>query len=113
MELQTRDIDRALCAKGFVKDDSGDHPRYTYPGTLMTTKVSHGSGNSIGDNLISLMAKQLKLTRAQFVDLVKCPMSEDGYRGELTKQGRLTLVPDPEAPSTAAPTKKKKKKKKS
>jgi hypothetical protein len=43
----------------------------------------------VPDNLLSQMAVQCKLTRQQFLNLVDCPMSRDGYEAALVERGEL------------------------
>ena len=82
-----REIDSALIKKGFLRVHDGDHIRYRYYGSdcdnpLARTKISHGMmGHSIGAKLLSEMAKQLHLTKKQFLDLIDCTLDEEGYRG--------------------------------
>jgi hypothetical protein len=56
-----RDIDSALCKKGFSRKKSGDHVRYAFAGMpYIRTMMSHGMmGDSIGIDLISRMSRQL------------------------------------------------------
>ena len=67
-----RKIDSALRKKGFRRETSGDHVVYYFmdengEDTDTKTKVSHGAmGDTIGANLISLMSRQLHLTKKQF-----------------------------------------------
>ena len=81
-----RDIDAALCRKGFTRDFDGNHLRYffTMPGkgrTRIMTLMSHGTfGETISAPLISQMARQLCLTKKQFLELIDCILDEDGYR---------------------------------
>ena len=81
-----RDIDAALRRKGFTRDSDGDHLRYyfTMPGKgkmRIMTLISHGAfGETIGAPLISQIARQLRLTKKQFLELIDCTMDEDGYR---------------------------------
>ena len=81
-----RDIDAALCKKGFTCDSDGDHLRYffTMPDKSkmrIMTLISHGAfSETIGAPLISQMARQLRLTKKQFLELIDCTMDEDGYR---------------------------------
>ena len=88
-----RDIDSALMRKGFEKTKDSDHVRYYFydrqtGATLAQTKISHGMmGVSIGAPLISQMASQLHLTKAQFLDLIDCSLDEAGYREILKGQG--------------------------
>jgi hypothetical protein len=76
-----REIDVALCKKGFVREVDGNHICYVLTGSHVQTKVSHGAmGDTIGANLISRMARQLHLTKAQFLEFIDCTIDEDGYR---------------------------------
>ena len=86
-----RNIDSALCKKGFQRETDGDHIRYVLSGTDVKTKVSHGAmGDTIGANLISRMARQLHLTKKQFLALIDCPLNEDGYRAILEELGMIS-----------------------
>jgi hypothetical protein len=83
-----RDIDVALCKKGFRREADGDHVCYLLTDSKVQTKVSHGAmGDTIGANLMSRMSRQLHLTKKQFLDLVDCTLDEDGYREILRKEG--------------------------
>jgi len=81
-----RNIDSALTKKGFEKTSDGDHVRYYLydpqtRATLAQTKMSHGVfGKAISSPLISQMARQLHLMKTQFLNLIDCPLDEDGYR---------------------------------
>jgi predicted RNA binding protein YcfA (HicA-like mRNA interferase family) len=91
---QKRDIESALTAKGFVAAE-GDHHFYVYhtvdgKKTRARTKTSHTARmKDVPDNLLSEMAKQCKLTKSQFLDLVDCPMKRDGYEAALAARGEL------------------------
>lgn len=85
-----RDIDSALTKKGFEKAKDGDHVRYylydrNTGATLAQTKMSHGV-KTVGAPLIAQMARQLHLTKVQFLDLIDCTLDEDGYRDILREQ---------------------------
>jgi predicted RNA binding protein YcfA (HicA-like mRNA interferase family) len=92
VQLDKSDIASALKTKGF--DESlRDHRYYTYrskSGLLshIYTKISH-SGKTIDDGLIGQMAKQVRLKKPQFLDLVKCPLSRDRYEELLIEQGEI------------------------
>jgi len=64
-----RVIDSVLVKKGFQRSLDGDHVRYRFYASgssdpVARTKISHGmSGHSIGNRLLSLMARQLHLTK--------------------------------------------------
>ena len=48
------------------------------------TLMSHGMmGSSLSADLISRMARQLQLTKKQFLDLIDCTLDEEGYRAIL------------------------------
>jgi hypothetical protein len=44
------------------------------------TKTSHGSTKDLGDGLLKEMARQVRISKVQFLDLVDCPMSRDQYQ---------------------------------
>ena len=77
-----RDIDSALCKKGFRRDVSGRHIRYFLQGSEeIRTMMSHGMlGQTVDTWFISQMAHQLRLTKKQFLDLIDCTLDEEGYR---------------------------------
>ena len=87
-----RVIDSALTGKGFERITEGDHVRYYFydqqtEATLAQTKMSHGVfGQTIGAPLISQMARQLRLTKMQFLALIDCTLDEEGYRALLGKE---------------------------
>jgi len=75
-----REIDTALRNKGFDRELDGKHIRYFYHARIFT-HISHGMmGTTIGVPLISQMARQLRLTKSQFLELIDCTLDEDGYR---------------------------------
>ncbi len=84
-----RVIDVALCKKGFRRELDGKHIRYFFKGNPnIRTMISHGMANTaLSADMISKMAKQLKLTTKQFLAFIDCTLSEEGYREVLEKQG--------------------------
>jgi hypothetical protein len=80
------DIDKSLRKKGFHRRMDGKHVEYrfqTQEGFDMPifTQMSHGMmGYTLSVDLISKMARQLRLTKQQFLDLIDCRLSESGYR---------------------------------
>jgi hypothetical protein len=44
-------------------------------------------GETVGVELIVLMARQCRLTKKQFLSLIDCPMDETEYREILRQQG--------------------------
>ncbi len=88
-----KDIDAALRKKGFRRYMDGKHIQYFFQ-TLdgrdspIMTFISHGMGSTtIGDSLLGKMARQLHLTKSQFLALIDCTLDETGYREILTTQG--------------------------
>ena len=89
-----RIVDSALTKKGFERTKDGDHLRYYFfdrqtGATLSQTKMSHGAfGETIGAPLISQMARQLRLTKKQFLELIDCTLDEEHYRDILDTEPR-------------------------
>lgn len=91
--LERDEIEAGLLRKGFA-EAPGDHKYFKlyvdgkYTG--IQTKVSRGKKyKTLGDDLISVMARQLKLTKGQFLDLIRCPLSRDAYLALLEQAGQL------------------------
>lgn len=88
-----KDIESALSEKGFQREHGRDHIFYFFARggrrTRVYTKVSH-SGKDVGPKLISRMARQCKLTKAQFLGLVDCSLTGEGYLKVLMDGGHLT-----------------------
>lgn len=88
-------VEAGLEAKGFTKDEKKDHRYYTYvtvegKKTAVFTKTSHGSKyKTLDDSLLLKMAKQCKLTKAKFVELVDCPLSRAEFEKLLAEGDHL------------------------
>ena len=84
-----RDIDSALRKKGFSRDKSSDHFRYTFVSMpYVRTMISHGvMGDSIGADLISRMSRQLHLSKEQFLELIDCTLDAAGYQAIIEGSG--------------------------
>lgn len=90
MPRDRRDVEAALQAKGFRRKE-GDHHFFHYFNlaglkTAVFTKTSHNE-KQIVDSLLSLMARQCRLTKKLFADLLDCPLDQAGFEAELRKQG--------------------------
>jgi len=85
-------IGRALTKKGFVEDRARTHIRFTLCvddiDEHLSTLYSH-SNYDCDDALLGLMAKQLRLTKQQFLDLVDCSLDQEGYVKILKEQGAV------------------------
>ncbi len=83
-QLDSKSTIKNLKKKGFkdAKDKSPDHIRleFWYKGKLTRakTKFSH-NGQDINDFLIATISKQVCLTKSEFIDLAKCPLSLEKY----------------------------------
>ena len=77
-----REIDSALRKKGFRRERDGKHIHYFFEeNPMIVTHMSHGMmGSSIDANLMSRMARQLHLSRGQFLDFIDCLLDQSGYR---------------------------------
>lgn len=85
MPLKHREIRQGLERKGFRLDEGRKHVHFLYEdlaGRLTTTRtmLSHGaSGDDISDPLVGKMARQLGLSRKQFIELVDCSLSRNDF----------------------------------
>ncbi len=77
-----REVGQGLENKGFAR--SNRHHKYYIlfvdgRKTNIKTRVSHGSKSEIDDNLLSFMARQVRLSKNDFLNLIDCPMLLDDY----------------------------------
>lgn len=91
--LKRRDVEAALKKKGFTVEER-DHRYYRLlvdgEPTGIYTKVSTGKKyRDLGRDLVTLMAKQLKLTRKEFADLVSCEITADRYLALLRERDEI------------------------
>ncbi|WP_295401589.1 hypothetical protein [uncultured Thiocystis sp.] len=88
MPKRRDEVERGLLRKGFEKRD-GDHHYFIYRNlsgnkTAVFTKTSHTPKlRELPDRLLSLMAKQCRLSKSDFFDLVDCPLSREQYESKL------------------------------
>ena len=94
MPRPRKKIEATLQSKGFEQAE-GDHHYFVYitKGGLKTrsrTKTSHSPKvRDIADNLLGRMARQCLLTKAEFLQLIDCPMDRDGYERRLAELGEV------------------------
>jgi predicted transcriptional regulator len=87
-------VANALCSKGFINTEK-DHHRfiyYTLTGikTAVFTKISRGASHKgISKGILAQMAKQCRLSNAEFRDLLDCPLSREGYENLLKAKGAI------------------------
>lgn len=97
MPRKQSDVERSLTNKGFQHKE-GDHSYFHYYSTAgkktaVFTKTSHGA-REIDDHLLGRMAKQCKLSRADFDRLIDCPLDRTGYEAKLVV---LKALEEPQA----------------
>lgn len=84
MPRKRDEIIRSLTAKGF-EEGGGDHIFLSYrrtDGKLSTirTKLSRGTKyKDVSDDLLGKMARQVRLPKGDFLDLIDCPLDQAGY----------------------------------
>lgn len=89
--IKTSVLEKALTDKGFELSSTHHDMYWLHNGTKKTsvrTRISHSS-KEYDDNLLSLMSKQTKLSRADFQDLIDCPLSKEDYIAKLIKAGHV------------------------
>jgi hypothetical protein len=97
MPLDRTDVEAALQQKGFQCESGKDHRYFTYYTTQnkkssIYTKTSHGTKyKKLGDDLVSQMSKQCKLSTKQFKELVTCTLSRDSYEACRIADHHVTL----------------------
>lgn len=96
MPRKQSEVEKSLSSKGF-RHKEGDHNYFNYYSTVgkrtvVFTKTSHGA-REIDDHLLGRMAKQCKLSRADFDRLIDCPLDRDSYEKRLVAQGVVEALP--------------------
>lgn len=92
MPRKAKDVTNNLLRKGFRQRQGGDKYFHLYVGdkkTQVFTLVSHGE-KEIHDGLLGQMAKQTRLSKRLFLDLVDCPMSAEQYVEYLRERGDVS-----------------------
>lgn len=87
-------VENALTKKGFRALESHHTMLFFYDEngrrTSIKTKVSHGH-KEISDPILGQMARQCKLARRDFLNLIDCSLSQSGYEEILKKNNELIL----------------------
>ena len=90
---KAREIKEGLTKKGFITVQ-GDHTFLflSVEGrkSSVRTKISHDQ-REYGDNLLSLVAKGLHISKKQLDDLLDCPLSYEDYLSILKTKNILVL----------------------
>ncbi|MEI7866941.1 MAG: hypothetical protein WCI11_03545 [Candidatus Methylumidiphilus sp.] len=94
MPRDKRKIEEALIQKGFERKE-GDHHLFVYmtsqgKKSSVRTKTSHTPKmKEINDGLLTQMARQCRLNKQEFLNLVDCPLSREKYETLLLNSGAL------------------------
>ena len=94
MPHKSREVEASLVRKGFRVAQS-KHRHFIYftaagERTEVVTILSHGGNRDLSRFLERNMAQQCRLTRREFDDLIRCPMSQSQYESRLRATGRIT-----------------------
>lgn len=94
MSMQRDDIEAALLRKGFQQKNT-DHSYFHFydkngKKTIVNTKTSFGSKyKRLEAPLVAQMARQCKLTKSQFHELIECTLSHEKYEQILEETGQI------------------------
>ncbi len=94
MPRDKKKVESGLTNKGF-RQKEGDHHFFIYwtldgKTSSIRTKTSHTPKmKEISDGLLGQMAKQCKLNKQDYLDLVDCPMDQKIYEQKLEEMGLL------------------------
>ena len=90
---KTREIARDLERKGFIKSKR-DHTFFLLyvenKKTSIFTKISHGK-KEYDSYLLGRMAKNLRISNSQFIDLLDCPLSREEYVNILVRNKDIII----------------------
>lgn len=94
MPKDKRKVEEALLKKGF-EDKEGDHHFFIYhtlqgKKSSIRTKTSHTPKmKEISDGILAQMAKQCRLDKQDFMNLIDCPLSREQYEARLIEKGGI------------------------
>ena len=80
--------------KGFAESRKTNHRIFHYhtkegKRSRIYTMFSMGKSEDLGDPIISMMARQLNLNKAELIKLIDCPLSQDDYEAILFEKGLI------------------------
>ncbi|MCL5966191.1 MAG: hypothetical protein M1550_03075 [Deltaproteobacteria bacterium] len=90
---KTKAIRAALIKKGFVADDTHHEMFWLVADgkkTSVRTRISHGA-KEYGDELLSLVARQVGVSKQELHRLVDCPMDGARLIALLIERGRVRM----------------------
>jgi len=90
---KTRMIRAAFLSKGFIADETHHGMFWLVVGgkkTSVRTRISHGA-KEYGDQLLTLMTRQIGLNKSELYRLVDCPMDGEELKALLVERGKIRL----------------------
>jgi hypothetical protein len=90
---KTRTIRAALLSKGFIADETHHEMFWLVVDgkkTSVRTRIGHGA-KEYGDRLLTLMARQIGLSKSELHRLVDCPMDGEKLKALLVGRGKVRL----------------------
>ncbi len=88
--VPSREIDRALVKKGFVRENSKDRIYRLWAAgkpTRVKTILSHASNMDYDDHLLSQVGREMRLSKKELLQFVECTLSQEGYVDLLEERG--------------------------
>ena len=94
MSMRKREIRRTLLRKFSFQEVPGSRHEavafYFGNEKIATTRFSRGSGSDIGDDLLAVMAKEVRVCQLRFFrEMIDCTRSYDDYVGRLREGGYI------------------------
>ena len=90
---KTRTMRAAFLSKGFISDETQHEMFWLVVGgkkTSIRTRISHGA-KEYGDQLLTLMSRQIGLKISELYRLVDCPMDGEKLKALLVERGKVRL----------------------
>jgi hypothetical protein len=83
----------AFLSKGFIADETHHEMFWLVVGgkkTSIRTRISHGAAE-YGEHLLTLMSRQIGLSKSELYRLIDCPMDGEKLRAVLVGRGKVRL----------------------
>ena len=90
---KTRTMRAAFLSKGFIADETHHEMYWLVVGgkkTSIRTRIGHGA-TEYGDQLLTLMSRQIGLSKSELYRLIDCPMDGEKLRAVLVERGKVRL----------------------
>ena len=83
----------AFLAKGFISDETHHEMFWLVVGgkkTSIRTRISHGA-KEYGDQLLTLVSRQIGLSKTELYRLVDCPMDGEKLKALLVERRKIRM----------------------